>query len=73
MRVEFDKFRFEYSQSCFEYGRVISQNDLEGQQGHNVQKVQKQPFEIKRKILGHMLRWCWKGDLDNIKLVPLDI
>ena len=56
MRVEFDKFRFEYSQSCFEYGRVISQNDLEGQQGHNVQKVQKQPFEIKHKILGHMLR-----------------
>ena len=30
---------FEYSKDCFESSRVISNNDLEGRQSHNVQEV----------------------------------
>ena len=40
LRVEFDKFRFEDSQDCFESVRVISKNNLEGQQNHNIQEIQ---------------------------------
>ena len=40
MRVEFDKLIFEDSLIFFESGRVISKNNLEGQQGHNVEEVQ---------------------------------
>ena len=39
LRIDFGKFRFECSLNCFESGRVISKNDLEGQQTHNVQEV----------------------------------
>ena len=38
--VEFENFRFEYGQDCFEDGGVISKNDLESQKSHNVQEVQ---------------------------------
>ena len=48
MRVDFDKFIFEYIQYYFESGRVISKNDLEGQRGHNVQEVQTQRFETEK-------------------------
>ena len=40
VRVDFDKFIFEDIKDCFESGMVISKNDLEGQQSHNVQEVQ---------------------------------
>ena len=39
MRVYLDKFWFEYILGCFESGRLISRNVLEGQQSHNVQQV----------------------------------
>ena len=39
VRVDFDKFRFEDGPDCFKSGRVISKNDLEGQQRHNIQEV----------------------------------
>ena len=48
-------------------------NNLEGQQIHNVQEVHKQPFENQHKIWGHRMRYFWKVDLDNNKLVLLII
>ena len=35
--VDFDKFLFEDIKYCFESVRVISKNDMQGQQNHNVQ------------------------------------
>ena len=37
--IDIDKFRFEDGKDCCESGMVISKNDLEGQQSHNVQEV----------------------------------
>ena len=39
LRVDFDKFQFEDSLHYFQSSMVISKNDLEGQQSHNVQEV----------------------------------
>ena len=40
VRIDLDKFLVEDRQDCCESGRVISKNDLEGQQNHNFQEVQ---------------------------------
>ena len=37
---DFDKFRFEDSLNCFDYGRGIFKNDPEGKKYHNVKQVQ---------------------------------
>ena len=39
VRIYFNKFRLECSRDYFESGRVISMNNIEGQQSHNVQEV----------------------------------
>ena len=67
------RFAFEDSHDCLESIGAISNSDLEGQKSYNVQDVQKQPFEIQQKNWGHLMRWCWKGYLNNNKLAPLDI
>ena len=40
LKLDFETFIFEDGQDYFESGRVISKNDLEGKQNHNVWEVQ---------------------------------
>ena len=40
---------------------------------HNVQEVQMQTLKILYKIWGSPMRWCYKANLDNNKLLQLYI
>ena len=72
LRVDFYNFDFKIV-FFFVSGRVIPKNNPEGKQNHNVQEVHMQPFDDQNKIWGHMMIWCFKGDLENKKMFLLDI
>ena len=73
LSVDFEKLEFEDSQKQFKSVRVISNSNLEGQQDHNVKEFKMQTFDIQHNILEHLMRRYWKGDMENNKLVPLNI